>query len=175
MTQPNVNINDFKQYLKSRSQEELIADIAELFRKFPAVREYYQIKLHPQEEEEIVAKYKQIIANEFFPVKGLGKARLSVAKQAIIDYQKLSQKEASLIDIMLFYVEQGVKFTNTYGDIDEQFYLSLEGIYEKAIAIIKKTGLKDIFKPRCQAIIDNSSGIEGSFNQNLRNTYQNIL
>ncbi|RAM50990.1 MAG: hypothetical protein C6Y22_14150 [Hapalosiphonaceae cyanobacterium JJU2] len=113
MTQPKINLNHLKQYLKNCSQEELVSDIAELFKKFPSVKDYYQIKLYPQEEKEIAAKYKKIIESEFFPSRGLGKARLSVAKKAISDYKKVCQTDAALIDVMLFYVEQGVKFTKT--------------------------------------------------------------
>ncbi|WP_309738765.1 hypothetical protein [Chamaesiphon sp. OTE_20_metabat_361] len=42
MTQPKINLTQLKQYLKDRSQAELIADIAELVKRFPAVKDYYQ-------------------------------------------------------------------------------------------------------------------------------------
>lgn len=37
---------------------------------------------------------------------------------------------------MIFYVEQGVICTRTYGDIDERFYNSLESVYAEAINVI---------------------------------------
>ena len=61
MTQAKRNLTHLKKYLKSCSQEELIADIAELFKIIPAVKYYDQIKLNPQEDKEIAAKYKKII------------------------------------------------------------------------------------------------------------------
>jgi hypothetical protein len=35
-------------------------------------------------------KYKAIIKKEFFPARGFGEARLSVARKAVMDYKKLS-------------------------------------------------------------------------------------
>lgn len=83
MTQPKINLTQLKQYLKDRSQAELIADIAELVKRFPAVKDYYQFKLDPQAETEIATKYKKTLADEFFLARGFGKARLSIAKKAI--------------------------------------------------------------------------------------------
>lgn len=136
------------------------------------MKDYYQIKLYPQEDKEIAAKYKKIIEDEFFPTRGLGKARLSVAKKAISDYKKICQTDAALIDVMLFYVEQGVKFTNAYGDIDEPFYLSMEGVYEQAVVIIIKSNLKDIFQQRCRKIMENTSGTGWGFHDTLTEVYQ---
>lgn len=72
MAQPKINLTHLKQYLKNCSQAELIADIAELFKKFLSVKDYYQIKLYPEADKEIIDKYKKIIQNHFFPSRGFG-------------------------------------------------------------------------------------------------------
>jgi hypothetical protein len=51
MTQPKIILNQLKQYLKTISQEESNTDITELFKRFPSVKEYYQIKLYHQSEQ----------------------------------------------------------------------------------------------------------------------------
>ena len=152
MTQPKINLTTLKKHLKARSQAELIADIAELYKRFQPVKDYYQIQLYPQDENQVAAKYKKIIEDEFFPARGYGRARLSVAKKAITEYKKVNKTVVGLIDIMLFYVEQGVRFTDAYGDIDEPFYISMETMYEKAVNEIIKHGQKDIFQKRCQKL-----------------------
>ncbi|MCC5632890.1 DUF6155 family protein [Nostoc sphaeroides] len=172
MTQQKINVTELKQYLNNRSQEELISEISELFKIFPSVKDYYQIKLYPQESKEIAARYKKIIEEEFFPSRGLGKARLSVAKKAISDYKKLCRTEVELIDIMLFFVEQGVKFTDAYGDIDERFYLSMEGIYEQVVVLIAKSKLSAEFQQRCQKIVENTSEIGWGFHDTLSEIYE---
>ncbi len=121
MAQPKLSLTALKKYLKTCSQEELIAEISALYKGIPAIKDYYQVKLNPQSELQVAEKYKKIIKNEFFPTRGFGKSRLSVARKAVNDYKKLTASAASVADIMGFYVEQGVLFTNAYGDINEPF------------------------------------------------------
>jgi hypothetical protein len=172
LTQQKLNITHLKQYLQNRSHSELIDDITELFKNFQSVKDYYQIKVYPANEKEIAARCKKEIENEFFPSRGLGKARLSVTKKAISEYKKLCKTEVGLIDIMLFYVEQGVKFTNAYGDIDEPFYISMEGMYEKAVEAIVKLRLKDVFKERCRKIMSDTLGMGWGFHDTLCEIYE---
>ena len=42
---------------------------------------------------------------------------------------------------MIQYVENGVKFTNAFGDIDEPFYYSMESMFEKALEYIVENNL----------------------------------
>jgi hypothetical protein len=117
-------------------------------------------------------KYKKIIKNEFFPARGYGNARLSVAKKAFSEYKQTSPSTEGLIDIMLFYVEQGVLFTDAYGDINEPFYNSMEGMYEKALAEIDRHGLHGDFYERCQSIVEDTSDVGWGFHDGLRDLYQ---
>ena len=43
------------------SEEELRGEIAELFKLFPMIKEYYKIKLDPAGEKDVLEKYKKII------------------------------------------------------------------------------------------------------------------
>ena len=72
---------------------------------------------------------------------------------------------------MLLYVEQGVKFTKTYGDIDENFYMSMEGMYEKALESINEYGFKETFQKRCKKIVENTSGMGWGFHDTLCDIY----
>ena len=76
------------------------------------VKQYYTIKLDTQGAQRVLETYKNIITHEFFPNRGLGKARLSIAKKAISDFKKLSDSPMCNADIMLHYVENGVQFTD---------------------------------------------------------------
>lgn len=42
-------------------------------------------------------------------------------KKALSDFQKLEPAAELIADLLLVYVETGVRFTNEYGDIDEAF------------------------------------------------------
>ena len=165
-----ISLKNLKEYLKQRSKEDLINEISGLFTRFEYVKDYYQAKLG-QNDAQVLQKYKDIIKGEFFPTRGFGKARLSVARKAISDYQKMSPTSEGLADIMIFFVEMGVKFTNAYGDINEPFYNSMESMYERAIKFITDHGIQDMFKTRCIKIVEDTVNIGWGFHDGLSNLY----
>jgi hypothetical protein len=175
MPQNSPSLTDLKKYLKNSSKEDLISDISELFKRFNSVKDYYQIKLSPQEEIKVSAKYKKIVEDEFFPTRGLGKAKLSVAKKGVAEYKKIAESPVAVADIMLFYVEQGVKYTNAYGDIDEPFYNSMESMYEKSVEWIIRYEIQDIFKNRCIKIVEDTSGIGWGFHDALSDIFSSAF
>jgi hypothetical protein len=166
------NLTELKKYLKERSQAELIAEITDLFTRFEAVKEYYQLKLSGGENEwQLVEKYKQKIYKQFFPTRGVGEPKLAVARKAVSDYRKISPSPEGLADLMLFYVETGVKFTNTYGDIAEPFYNSLASMYERALEHLAKYKLLELFEERCKALVNNTPGIGWGLHDTLSELY----
>ena len=52
-------------------------------------------------------------------------SRLSLknARTAISDFRKASRNKESVAELMLFYVECGIEFTNMHGDVDEALYV----------------------------------------------------
>jgi hypothetical protein len=167
-----MNLKDLKQYLGTRSREQLIAEIGEMFSKIDAVKDYYQSKLNLGYSEEVIKKYKSVIKHEFFPERGFGRARLSVARKAVSDYRKVSASKFGAADVMLYYVEVGVQFTNTYGDIDEPFYNSMESMYERAVKYIVQHGMLRQFEERCRRIVTDTSGIGWGFHDGLSDIYE---
>jgi hypothetical protein len=170
-----MKINDLKRNLKDLSKEELIKEIVELFKKNSFVKDYYILKYDIENKSSVLDKHKDIIENEFFPKRGYGKTRLSVARKSITEFKKLSQDKNQLADLMIFYVEMGVKFTNYYGDIDEPFYLSMESMYDKAVTFIISAKLEDIFNQRCLKIVKDTTGMGWGFHDQLSETYYEHL
>jgi hypothetical protein len=159
-----------KKFLNTLSNEELIKHLLELDKKFKPVQEYYQLYLH-NDVEALLNKYKKQIENEFFPALGVPKMRLSVARKAVNEAKKLEMPVESMIDLMLFYVETGVRFTCDYGDIDEPFYNSMESMYGKVLEYMKKEGLLAYFQSRAQEIVEKSSDIGWGFCDTLADYY----
>jgi len=162
-----MKVTELKKILKELSKEELSKDIVDLFKKNEFVKDYYISKYEADDCLSILIKHKDIIENEFFPKKGDGKGRLSVAKKAITEFKKLSSNKAQIADLMIFYVETGVNYTNSYGDIDEAFYYSMESMYEQAINFIEANKLKKQFKDRCLRIVNETEGIGWGFHDQL--------
>ncbi|GHU49591.1 hypothetical protein FACS1894127_3180 [Clostridia bacterium] len=148
-----------KKILPRLSQDEMIGLVTEMSAKITSAREFLTIRFGEiASETEICEKYKAIIENEYFPKRGLGRASTKVAKAAIADFKKVCSDKALYIDILLFYVEQCVEFTDTYGDIDEPFYNSAESVYAQAVKEINVTGYNvySQFAKRLRDIVANA-------------------
>ncbi|MGD9160194.1 MAG: DUF6155 family protein [Desulfobacteraceae bacterium] len=167
-----MKISELKKKLKTKTQKELIDDIATLYKSFDVVKEYYQVQLFSNDKN-VLKKYKAIIEHEFFPVSERKNppARLSVARKAITEYSKLTSSEINIADIMVFYVETGARFTIEYGDNDEAFYYSMKSMYEKALKFIVNKGLADIFNERLLAIVNDTDGIGWGAHDQLGELY----
>ncbi len=166
-----MKITELKKHLKKVSTDELVKDIADLYRKNNFVKDYYNTKYCSDNGLSIMNKYKEVIEDEFFPVNGYGKARLSVAKKAITEFKKLSKDKSLLAELMIFYVETGVQYTECYGDIDDTFYLSMEGMYERAVNLIIDYSLDRKFKDRCLKIVNDTVNMGWGFHDGLGDTY----
>src|SRR6476619_4660796 len=92
-------------------------------------------------------------------------------KKAISEFKKFKSSPELVADLMLCYVEYGVKFTNDYGDIDEGFYSSLESTYDAALTLMKKERLLGKFIYRASGIVRNTDGIGWYFHDTLSVTY----
>lgn len=163
--------HQLKQRLTQLPPAQLVDDIIDLYKKFPAVQDYYQSRLAPASEQQLLEKYKAIIQKEFFPTRGFGKLQLAVARKAIAEYQKVSGSIPDLADLMLFYVEMGVQFTETYGDIHGPFYDSIETMYERAAKFVAKHKLKEQFACRFEEIVRKTVSMGWGFHDFLSEVY----
>ena len=59
----SMNVSELKKALKSKTQKELIDDIATLFKSFEVVKEYYQVQLF-DDDDSVLQKYKAIIEHD---------------------------------------------------------------------------------------------------------------
>lgn len=161
-----------KGYIGNLSQAELEEELLTLIDRFPEIKQYYQVRLNTDQEQPILDVYKKRVKNEFFPERGFGHARLSIARKPIIEYKRIATNSINLVDLMLYYVEQGVKYTLEYGDIDEPFYNSMESMYYNALELIAKDDLCEHFNSRCQKILNDTSGIGWGFHDTLDDLYK---
>ncbi len=162
-----------KKYLQQFSKEQLIAQIVELNTKYKDVKTYYEFSINPNstkakdEAKKIIGK---CISTDIPPKLKLGEAR-----KAVTGFKKLSPTESDIADVMLFYVECGVMFTNDFGDIDEPFYNSIAGMFHDACAFIQKNNLESIFKQRCREIVSDTKNIGWGFHDELNDHYSTFI
>ncbi|HKK75105.1 MAG TPA: DUF6155 family protein [Saprospiraceae bacterium] len=164
-----MGLREVKSELKKLDKEQLIKHIAELYKKYQPVKEYFDFYVEP-DEEKLLEKYKQKVHEAFFPKRGY-RLKLGEARKAINDFKKLGPSAGHLSDLLLCYVENGVAFTNTYGDIDERFYISVENTYGKALELMQKNDLLKSFQHRAYRIVTDSDRIGWGFHDELSDLY----
>lgn len=174
-----ITVAELKKVLRTYSHNELIELICEIKKIDKSVHEYLTAKFTASDEniQMILEDYKKKIRHEFFPSRGLGRLNLKAAKKAISDFKKICQDKALIVDIMLYYVESGVDFTNEFGDIHDNFYSSLEGVFDQIIKIINNENndkLFVIFKERLEMIVLDTSNIGWGFHDFLEECYEEV-
>lgn len=172
MAENKLNLRQLKVALRKKSEYELVEEIATLYKKFNQVKEYYQASLL-NNDDEILARYKKIVQAEY--IEGLGsrfpKMRASVARKAISDYKKVSCSDYGIADLMLTYVESGIICDRTYGGIDENFYISMESMFESAVKFIVKKEMVSHFIHRIQQAVEDGADTGWGFGDQLKDTY----
>lgn len=124
--------SNIRKRLLLRDHSELIAQIKDLFALSDENRRFLESRFAQGQDqvEAVLADYKQEIIYCFFGERGISDdlPRLRDAGRLIRDYRKATMNSSGTLDLMLHYVETGTEFTNTYGDINEPFYNSLETV-----------------------------------------------
>ncbi len=72
---------------------------------------------------------------------------------------------------MLYYIECGVEFTKNYGDINENYYVSLAKMFRDSLGLIDDNSLHNIFKERAHNIVNLSENIAWGFSDAVLNLY----
>jgi len=164
-----MGLSEVKKELKKLDKEKLVDLLSDLYKKNKSVKEYLDFYVNPNEKE-LFLKYKDKVYEAFYPKRG-DRFKLSDGKKAISDFKKLETSKELLSDLMLFYAETGVEFTNEFGDIDEPFYDSIASVYLKALALMDKENILEKFAVRAKKIVDDTSGIGWGFHDELGDIY----
>jgi hypothetical protein len=161
----------FRSYLKIASLETLRRDLVGLYEALPEVRQYFAAHRGGTGEAAAVKRAKEALTREFYPGRGFGKARPSVARATIAAFSRLSLSPEATIDILLHHVELSVRFTNDFGDIGEGFYSSAETSFRAASALLKGSSLHARFDQRFRSVVRRTQGIGWGFHDDLADTY----
>ena len=175
-TVKKLKITELKKHLKEYEHKELIGLVSELYKLNIDVAHYLSAKLLGEEvTTDLFESSKKEIKDEFFPSNSFGKMRLAKAKSAITNFKKLTNDHYRTVELMLFYVEIGTKFTKTYGDIDENFYGSMILMYDKvAMECDKDENLFKEIDDRLYEIVVASDGVGWGYPDALADSYYTI-
>ena len=173
-----MTVSQLKKLLNESSQDELMYLICQMYKSIPEAANYINAEMGDQEYiNDLLDEAKKKVRKEFFPARGFGRLSLSSAKSAITSFKKICSDPGLIIDLQLYYVENGVEFTNTYGDINESFYNSMESMYWTVIETINKSddrALYEQFANRLKAVVDDTKGIGWGFYDGLCDSYYSL-
>ncbi len=156
-----MGLNDIKKELMKLDKTKLIEFVSELYKTQKSVKEYLDFYFNP-DEKTLYEKYRSQVIEAFYPKRGF-KLDLSKGKKAISDFKKLGVSSKSLADLMLCYVEAGVQFTNDYGDINENFYVSIERMFVQTLSLMGKEDILDHFLERNRKVAYDATNIGWGF------------
>ena len=126
-----------RQHLATWDKSALLALVKDLYDSAAANRDFIQARCKTEDGGgEVLEKYRSKIVEQFFPKRGEGKLKLGEARKAIRDYKKATGNIPGTAELLMSYVENGVRFTSDYGDIDERFYSSVESVLSIASVLI---------------------------------------
>ena len=170
-----LTITALKKRLRECSQEELIDLVQRLYGAVPEASDFINVEYDDGGyADDLLQKAKKQVRHEFFPDRGFGRCSLSKAKDVIRSFGHVCKDPALYLDLRLYYVECGIEFTNAYGDIDERFYSSMEGMYCDVVDTLNRLGdeaLTSRFRDRLKAAVDDSENIGWGFYDGLYDAY----
>ncbi len=153
--------SDVESQVAMLEKPQLLHLVKELFEASADNQAFFAARFLSEEARaETRERYRQRIVNQFFPKRGFGKLDLGQARQAIRDYRRATSDVAGTLDLMLVYVENGTRFTNEYGDIEEFFYNSMESVLSEAAKLLEShPELYPQFRDRFKGLVRKTRGI----------------
>lgn len=167
----NPTWSQIKPQIASLEKEDLLNLIRDLYQLNADNKVMLATRFATVSAEALAEPYKKAIRREFNPDRGLPRLNIGEARKALTSFKKASSSSEAIIDMLLYYVEQGVSCTNQYGDIDERFYNSLESAFEEAVKLIAVTGRAQTYRPRLVRILRDTSDIGWGFHDYLSEVF----
>jgi hypothetical protein len=171
---PKFTWSQVKERLDLMEKRELLRLLRDLFELNVDNKFFLAARVFTDSPDVVVEPYRRVIRQVFNPEQGLPSLELRKARKALSDFQKTGAPPLATIDLMIFYVEQGLICTLSYGDIDEAFYTSLESVFAlaaQAVNRLDEPALAEEMRPRFTNIVRKSSGTGWGFHDTLQEIY----
>ncbi len=153
MKQPKANKHDgwtvVKQQLQDWDAAQLTSLIKDLYETDAENRHFIQARCKAGKEgeeggAEMLETYRKKITKQFFPKSGEAMLNLAEAQKNIRDYRRATGSIPGTAELMMTFVENGSLFTREYGDIDEDFYDSVESVLDE-LAKLFRSEVRDLY------------------------------
>lgn len=171
-------VTALKKHLMNLSQQEAISLICSIYQSCPDAANILNARFRDEDYvKDLMAESKEKIQKEFSS-RGMKVPSLSKAKKVISDFKKVSTTPEDVIELKLYYVECLAEFGNSFGDMPESFYDSLESVYGDIVSSLNKLGAEDMYSaayPRLQSIISEVDGLGYGISDSLSTMLEDEL
>jgi len=169
-----MKLTDLKKQLNSLEKNELIALISKLYKGSKQAQDIIDIELcGDSAEDQLVSDCKKKIHASFFG----SLLSLKTARKVISDFKKASKCKENIVELMLFYVECGVEFTNVYGDVNEAFYYSIASMFSDFVRALNNLESENYYKrnaERIKKMCQNTNCVGWGFSEEMMSIYSEI-
>lgn len=143
----------------------LLSLVKDLYDTSATNRDFISARCHKEDDFGEIKVYRKRIVEQFYPARGIGKLQLGEARKAIREYRKATGNLLGTIELLMTYVENGARFTNEYGDIDERFYSSMESALNEfaELLLTKAPKLYPQFRERCLNVVEMTESVGWGF------------
>jgi hypothetical protein len=167
---------DVRRTLASKSQKELLDLIRDVYALHPEVKDFINARFLTSTQN--LRPYKKTIQEALYPDVVHGEdLDLARGRKAINDYQKATNDPLGTLELMVHYVECGNQFTVEYGDIDEEFYVSVDTMFTQVVKTLQKSEQKviDRFLPRLRTVVREAEGIGWGYYDAIAETLEEVF
>ena len=142
-----LTLSELKRHLSGLTREETTDLICRLYKSGPEAVRLLNAEFNREAYlAELYKETKDKIRKEFFPARGMGRLSLRDAKAAISAFKKVCPDPEAVLDLQLFYVECGVKFSKQYGDLYDAFYYSMGNMFTTVVETLNKLDDEALFR-----------------------------
>lgn len=134
---------DFNKYLAHLEEEELRAELAKLYARFPILREYYTMEL--TDPKKVIDKYKADMRKAFFPTRGRGKRGRSQSSKLIKKFAAISIHPKDLVELHFYRAELMTEYIQERRIDSEALHASTVKIFAQACEMAEREVLLDYF------------------------------
>ena len=160
--------SDVKTAISSFERPALLALIADLYTFSPENRDFLHARFSLGGD--VLKPYKKVIEEALFPdVIANDDVEIAVAKKAIANYGKAVGDPKGMLELMVYFVECGAAFSLDVGYGDDDFFASMERMYEKATILLLTLddATIDEYRDRFEKLVKSTRDIGWGFHDTL--------
>jgi len=168
--------SDIKKALAGHDRPALLGLIADLYAFNPHNKTFLHARFSTGSES--LKPYLKIIDEALYPDIYKSKpVQIAKAKKAVSDYTKAAGDPRGILELMVFFVETGTKFTVNCGDMYGEFYAALEQMYGKALDLLLTMDEETIaeYYNRFEDIVTSTINIGWGYHDSLAEMFHNAF